>query len=185
MILTWSLLNICRCYYADKPLFLSPFQFNGFIDLDAYDTIAMKLRGDGRCYISTVCILILRQYWMCDIKLIRCYIIWILIKQIYTENWVNSPGQQEDNSWQAFVYLPQDRWQIMKVISIRSWKIWFLMIRQHLSFLSDPSWFVSTHMERKCDRSKDGNEPCSCCGNVSIRKCWGRCTWCKDWTRWF
>lgn len=29
-------------------------QFDGFIDLDAYDTIAMRLRGDGRCYISTV-----------------------------------------------------------------------------------------------------------------------------------
>ncbi|CAO2178414.1 unnamed protein product [Urochloa humidicola] len=41
------------------------FQFDIFIDLDAYDTIAMKIRGDGRCYIST----------------------------IYIENWVNSPGQ--------------------------------------------------------------------------------------------
>jgi len=29
-------------------------QFDGFIDLDSYDTIAMKLKGDGRCYISTV-----------------------------------------------------------------------------------------------------------------------------------
>lgn len=25
--------------------------------------------------------------------------------QVYTEIWVNSPGQQEDNSWQAFVYV--------------------------------------------------------------------------------
>jgi hypothetical protein len=25
--------------------------------LDAYDTIALKLKGDGRCYISTVSIL--------------------------------------------------------------------------------------------------------------------------------
>lgn len=32
--------------------------------------------------------------------------------QIYTENWVNSPGQQEDNSWQAFVYVPKDDWYI-------------------------------------------------------------------------
>jgi hypothetical protein len=32
-------------------------QFDGFIDLDAYDTIALKLKGDGRCYISTVSIL--------------------------------------------------------------------------------------------------------------------------------
>ncbi|XP_042967777.1 probable complex I intermediate-associated protein 30 isoform X2 [Carya illinoinensis] len=28
-------------------------KFDGFIDLDAYDTIALKLKGDGRCYIST------------------------------------------------------------------------------------------------------------------------------------
>ncbi|KAF5175563.1 NADH:ubiquinone oxidoreductase intermediate-associated protein, partial [Thalictrum thalictroides] len=61
-------------------------KFDGFIDLDAYDTIAMKLKGDGRCYIST----------------------------IYTENWVNSPGQEEDNSWQAFVLVPKDDWFITK-----------------------------------------------------------------------
>lgn len=29
-------------------------QFDGYIDLDPYDTIAVKLKGDGRCYISTV-----------------------------------------------------------------------------------------------------------------------------------
>ncbi|CAL5340240.1 unnamed protein product [Camellia sinensis] len=57
-------------------------KFDGFIDLDAYDTIALKVKGDGRCYIST----------------------------IYTENWVNSPGQEEDNSWQAFVFVPRDNW---------------------------------------------------------------------------
>ncbi|XP_061375231.1 probable complex I intermediate-associated protein 30 isoform X1 [Gastrolobium bilobum] len=63
-------------------------KFNGFIDLDSYDTVAMKIKGDGRCYIST----------------------------IYTENWVNSPGQMEDNSWQAFVYVPKDNWYIAKVL---------------------------------------------------------------------
>ncbi|KAF5452917.1 hypothetical protein F2P56_027870 [Juglans regia] len=61
-------------------------KFDGFIDLDAYDTIALKLKGDGRCYIST----------------------------IYTENWVNSPGQEEDNSWQSFVFVPKDNWYIAK-----------------------------------------------------------------------
>uniref|UniRef100_A0A453FGW3 NADH:ubiquinone oxidoreductase intermediate-associated protein 30 domain-containing protein n=1 Tax=Aegilops tauschii subsp. strangulata TaxID=200361 RepID=A0A453FGW3_AEGTS len=65
-------------------------KFDGYIDLDSYDTIAMKLRGDGRTYIST----------------------------IYTENWVNSPGQEEDNSWQAFVYVPHGSWRILKVISL-------------------------------------------------------------------
>ncbi|XP_026405425.1 probable complex I intermediate-associated protein 30 isoform X2 [Papaver somniferum] len=62
-------------------------KFDGYIDLDAYDTLAMKLKGDGRCYIST----------------------------IYTENWVNHPGQPEDNSWQAFVFVPKDDWYIAKI----------------------------------------------------------------------
>ncbi|KAL7258711.1 hypothetical protein ACSBR1_004752 [Camellia fascicularis] len=63
-------------------------KFDGFIDLDAYDTIALKVKGDGRCYISN----------------------------IYTENWVNSPGQ-EDNSWQAFVFVPRDNWYIAEASS--------------------------------------------------------------------
>ncbi|OMO70567.1 hypothetical protein CCACVL1_18806 [Corchorus capsularis] len=62
-------------------------KFDGFIDLDAYDTVALRLKGDGRCYIST----------------------------IYTENWVNSPGQLEDNSWQSFVFVPKDNWYIVKI----------------------------------------------------------------------
>ncbi|XP_058107692.1 probable complex I intermediate-associated protein 30 isoform X2 [Magnolia sinica] len=36
-------------------------------------------------------------------------------KKIYTENWVNSPGQQEDNSWQAFVFVPKDNWYTAKI----------------------------------------------------------------------
>lgn len=71
-------------------------KFDGFIDLDAYDTIALKLRGDGRCYIST----------------------------IYTENWVNSPAQQEDNSWQAFVFVPKDDWYIAKIPLARYLPTW-------------------------------------------------------------
>lgn len=71
-------------------------KFDGFIDLDSYDTIAMKLKGDGRCYIST----------------------------IYTENWVNSPGQMEDNSWQAFVYVPQGNWYIAKIPLARYLPTW-------------------------------------------------------------
>ncbi|XP_078152424.1 NADH:ubiquinone oxidoreductase intermediate-associated protein 30 isoform X3 [Carex rostrata] len=76
---TWRMKRSGFCGMRSK-------RFNGFIDLDSYDTIAMRLCGDGRCYIST----------------------------IYTENWVNSPGQQEDNSWQAFVYVPKDTWHITK-----------------------------------------------------------------------
>ncbi|XP_024027384.1 probable complex I intermediate-associated protein 30 isoform X1 [Morus notabilis] len=62
-------------------------KFDGFIDLEPFDTIALKIKGDGRSYIST----------------------------IYTENWVNSPGQPEDNSWQAFVFVPKDNWYITKI----------------------------------------------------------------------
>lgn len=40
---------ICHLFY----------QFDGFIDLDGYDTLALKLKGDGRCYISTVSIMTL------------------------------------------------------------------------------------------------------------------------------
>nr|XP_029120387.1 probable complex I intermediate-associated protein 30 isoform X2 [Elaeis guineensis] len=36
-------------------------------------------------------------------------------KKIYTDNWVNSPGQQEDNSWQAFIFVPKDKWHIAKI----------------------------------------------------------------------
>ncbi|KAL7238334.1 hypothetical protein ACSBR2_004438 [Camellia fascicularis] len=71
-------------------------KFDGLIDLDAYDTIALKVKGDGRCYIST----------------------------IYTENWVNSPGQEEDNSWQAFVFVPRDNWCIAKIPLARYLPTW-------------------------------------------------------------
>ncbi|XP_026405424.1 probable complex I intermediate-associated protein 30 isoform X1 [Papaver somniferum] len=75
------------CGMRSKKYSFSCTQFDGYIDLDAYDTLAMKLKGDGRCYIST----------------------------IYTENWVNHPGQPEDNSWQAFVFVPKDDWYIAKI----------------------------------------------------------------------
>ncbi|KAL1323922.1 hypothetical protein HN51_034134 [Arachis hypogaea] len=71
-------------------------KFGGFIDLESYDTIAMKLRGDGRCYIST----------------------------IYTENWVNSPAQMEDNSWQTFVYVPKGNWYVLKIPLARYLPTW-------------------------------------------------------------
>ncbi|KAK9716263.1 hypothetical protein RND81_06G222100 [Saponaria officinalis] len=86
---TWNIKRSGFCGMRSK-------KFDGFIDLDAYDTIALKLKGDGRCYIST----------------------------IYTENWVNSPGQQEDNSWQAFVYVPAGNWYIAKIPLARYLPTW-------------------------------------------------------------
>nr|ACR38688.1 unknown [Zea mays] len=47
---TWRIRRYGFCGMRSK-------KFDGFIDLDAYDTIAMKIKGDGRCYISTVCFL--------------------------------------------------------------------------------------------------------------------------------
>ncbi|KAH9713820.1 CIA30 domain-containing protein [Citrus sinensis] len=87
-------------------------KFDGFIDLDSYDTIAMKLKGDGRCYISTVSFL--SPFTENEMEETR----------IYTENWVNSPGQQEDNSWQSFVFVPKDNWYIAKIPLARYLPTW-------------------------------------------------------------
>ncbi|KAI5665355.1 hypothetical protein M9H77_15208 [Catharanthus roseus] len=85
----WNITRLGFCGMRSK-------KFDGFLDLDAYDTIALKLKGDGRCYIST----------------------------IYTENWVNSPAQQEDNSWQAFIFVPEDNWCIAKIPLARYLPTW-------------------------------------------------------------
>ncbi|GAU33035.1 hypothetical protein TSUD_359020 [Trifolium subterraneum] len=45
-------------------------------------------------------------------------------KKIYTENWVNSPGQMEDNSWQSFIYVPKDNWYIAKIPLARYLPTW-------------------------------------------------------------
>ncbi|KAK8919114.1 putative complex I intermediate-associated protein 30 [Platanthera zijinensis] len=76
----WRMTSSGFCGMRSKKL-------DGFIDLDAYDTITMKLRSDGRPYIST----------------------------IYTDNWVTSPGKQEDNTWQAFIISPKDEWHEVKI----------------------------------------------------------------------
>ncbi|KAE8659573.1 putative complex I intermediate-associated protein 30 [Hibiscus syriacus] len=53
-------------------------KFDGFIDLEAYDTIALRLKGDGRCYIL----------------------------RLYRELGEFS-GQMEDNSWQSLFLFPK------------------------------------------------------------------------------
>ncbi|CAI9280894.1 unnamed protein product [Lactuca saligna] len=68
-------------------------KFDGSIDLDPYDTISLKIKGDGRSYIST----------------------------IYTENCINSSGQMEDNSWQAFVSVHKHIW-IPLAHYLRTWR---------------------------------------------------------------
>lgn len=49
-------------------------------DLASFDTIALRLKGDGRCYVST----------------------------LRTECWAG--GIDDTNSWQAFVFAPKDEW---------------------------------------------------------------------------
>jgi NADH dehydrogenase [ubiquinone] 1 alpha subcomplex assembly factor 1 len=96
-------------------------QFDGFIDLDSYDTIAMKLKGDGRSYISTVSVLSFSnaKNWVnAFLDSLASMVTSLIVVQIYTENWVNSPGQMEDNSWQSFIYVPKGNWYIAKASSI-------------------------------------------------------------------
>ncbi|XP_020973526.1 probable complex I intermediate-associated protein 30 isoform X2 [Arachis ipaensis] len=45
-------------------------------------------------------------------------------KKIYTENWVNSPAQMEDNSWQTFVYVPKGNWYVLKIPLARYLPTW-------------------------------------------------------------
>ncbi|KAG9141014.1 hypothetical protein Leryth_012603 [Lithospermum erythrorhizon] len=94
-------------------------KFDGFIDLDSYDTIALKVKGDGRCYISTVSSLSRTKVDARAKRLKRGHFF-----LIYTENWVNSPGQMEDNSWQAFLYVPRDHWYIAKIPLSRYLPTW-------------------------------------------------------------
>lgn len=71
-------------------------QFEGYLDLDPYDTLALRVRGDGRCYIST----------------------------IHTENWVNMPGRTDDNTWQAFVFIPKGYWYEARIPLSRYLPTW-------------------------------------------------------------
>lgn len=56
-------------------------------DLEPFDTIALRLRGDGRCYISN----------------------------IRTENWIEGPESGGSNTWQAFVFAPRNDWCVVKI----------------------------------------------------------------------
>lgn len=176
-------------------------QFNGFIDLDSYDTIAMRLRGDGRCYISTVSFYTgVAKIWpqfsyltfiigFFNFNWIHTELVWqLLLMQIYTENWINSPGQQEDNSWQAFVFVPKDQWHIAKASFLLPLLLVMVILIKHYSLiavyaslqnyailscnsLSDPSRSIFTNMERQCDQHKGGDESITHPGHVSFCQC--------------
>ncbi|XP_010537643.1 PREDICTED: probable complex I intermediate-associated protein 30 [Tarenaya hassleriana] len=106
-------------------------QFDGFIDLDGYDAVALRLKGDGRCYIST----------------------------IYTENWVNSPGQPEDNSWQAFVITPKDDWYTAKIPFARylpTWRGNVIDAQMEMNLGRVLGMSISVNAEAGVDGSKSG-----------------------------
>ncbi|KAH8934687.1 hypothetical protein BDL97_18G097700 [Sphagnum fallax] len=60
------------------------------LNLEDFNTIAMRVKGDGRCYVST----------------------------IRTENWMGAPGATDPNTWQAFVFAPRDEWSVIKSSTI-------------------------------------------------------------------
>lgn len=60
-------------------------QTSAIFDLGSFDTIALRLKGDGRCYVST----------------------------LRTECWAG--GADDMNSWQAFVFAPKDEWCEVKI----------------------------------------------------------------------
>ncbi|XP_024370875.1 probable complex I intermediate-associated protein 30 [Physcomitrium patens] len=57
------------------------------LDLEAFDTIAFRLKGDGRVYVSN----------------------------IRTENWIGGLGASPSNTWQAFVFAPAGEWSVVKI----------------------------------------------------------------------
>lgn len=57
------------------------------LDLDPFDTIALRLKGDGRVYVSN----------------------------IRTENWIGGLGASPSNTWQAFVFAPAGEWSVVRI----------------------------------------------------------------------
>ena len=102
--------------------------FDGFIYLDSYDTIAMKLKKRWKMlHIDCNCLFL--SVSKQSFTKFRSFVSLIVILQeltrqillqIYTENMVNSAGQLEENSWQALVFVPKDSWYIIKASSFIS-----------------------------------------------------------------
>jgi NADH dehydrogenase [ubiquinone] 1 alpha subcomplex assembly factor 1 len=44
--------------------------------------------------------------------------------QIRTENWMGAPGATDPNTWQAFVFAPQDEWSVIKIPLARYLPTW-------------------------------------------------------------
>eukprot|EP00897_Mesotaenium_endlicherianum_P001548 jgi/Mesen1/1420/ME001303S00465 len=57
------------------------------LDLEPFDTLAFRVRGDGRVYVSN----------------------------LRTDNWVGGPAGTESNTWQAFLFAPPGEWSTVKI----------------------------------------------------------------------
>ena len=92
---------------------------------------------------------------------------------------MNSPEQQEDNSWQAFVYIPQDRWQVLKVnyhlLSFKIQNMRFFYDERHVPFPYRSLDIAGNVIEAKLEMN-----PARIVG-MSLCKRRRRCSWCQDW----
>lgn len=60
---------------------------DSILDLEPFDTLAFRVKGDGRVYVSN----------------------------IRTENWIGGLGASRSNTWQAFVFAPAGEWSVVRV----------------------------------------------------------------------
>lgn len=67
-----------------------------FPDMEPFNTVAMRVKGDGRVYLSS----------------------------LRTDNWVGSPWGLENNTWQAFIFAPKGAWHTVKIPMNRYMLTW-------------------------------------------------------------
>eukprot|EP00249_Psilotum_nudum_P012859 c24011_g1_i1 orf=573-1013(+) len=89
-------------------------QVAGRFNLEPFDTLALRLKGDGRYYVST----------------------------LRTESWVGGPPGMDYNTWQAYIYAPKDEWCEVKVPFERYLPTWKGKILQTKSQMN-PARIVS------------------------------------------
>ncbi|CAM6091453.1 unnamed protein product [Calypogeia fissa] len=89
---------------ADKPVTLKRSGFVGIrtmedryrIDLEPFQALLFRVKGDGRCYISS----------------------------LRTESWVTGPTDGGFNTWQAFLFAPKDEWSTVEIPLSRYLPTW-------------------------------------------------------------
>ncbi|BBN01695.1 NADH dehydrogenase [ubiquinone] 1 alpha subcomplex assembly factor 1 [Marchantia polymorpha subsp. ruderalis] len=92
------------------------------LDLEPYDTLAFKVKGDGRVYISS----------------------------LRTENWVMGPVDAKFNQWQAFLFAPKDEWCTVKIPLNRflpTWRGKILNVNHEMNLARITGLGISTTVE--------------------------------------